>query len=236
MKSLLAAFLISFASGAGLGIYQHGAQQPPVAFSAAHSLYEAAAESTVTVRVGDGSGSGVIVFAADGKIYCWTARHVIEDAKAAEVVRTISYGKRKAYELSFNARVLFVGLREDVALLVVDAPHSAFRSAHFAKQTARLGDEIFHIGAALGMQPILTFGHVARVNSPYDKWTEEGGYVDATDALAQPGCSGGPVFNKSGEVIGLLVGMRGTFTSNKLQLYVPISLVRREAKEHGYLF
>lgn len=135
-------------------------------------------------------GSGFIVDAAG---YIVTNNHVID---GADEIRVTLHDNRK-----FNAKVVGRDAKTDIALLKVDSPKS-LPSVHFGNSdTARVGDWIVAIGNPFGLGGSVTVGIVSArardINAgPYDDFIQ-------TDASINRGNSGGPMFNLSGEVIGI---------------------------------
>jgi S1-C subfamily serine protease len=94
----------------------------------------------------------------------------------------------------------------DVALLELERIPSEPVVAPLGDSDAvEVGDEIFIVGAPFGLSHTLTVGHISgRRNA--DKLF--GGFSEAemfqTDAAINQGNSGGPMFNRTGEVIGIV--------------------------------
>jgi S1-C subfamily serine protease len=142
-----------------------------------------------------GSGSGVLV-TGDGRVV--TAAHVVHAADAVAVEFPGGTVVR--------ARVIASDPAADVALLKLDSvPPGAVTAKFGDSDKAEVGDQIFVVGAPLGMSHTLTVGHLSarrQVNATY------GGMSAAelfqTDAAINPGNSGGPMFNMQGEIIGVV--------------------------------
>jgi S1-C subfamily serine protease len=68
-----------------------------------------------------------------------------------------------------------------------------------------VGDEVFIVGAPLGMTHTLSVGHVSGRRAAHNLF---GGFAGAellqTDASINPGNSGGPMFDMNGKVIGIV--------------------------------
>lgn len=142
-----------------------------------------------------GVGSGVLI-SADGKVM--TAAHVVQTAD--EVTVEFPGGER------VPAKVLSSEPTADVALLQLEKPPS---NAVFAKvgdsEKVEVGDEVFVVGAPLGMSHTLTVGHISarrNLNTVYSGMSKSDFFQ--TDAAINQGNSGGPMFNMAGEVIGLV--------------------------------
>ncbi len=163
-------------------------------------------ENAVSVGQGDklkrssegGQGSGVLV-SEDGLI--WTASHVVHTADQL-VVR---FGKDEIY----TASVLSSNPLADVALIKIDS-NFVLGKKHVAKigdsDNVEIGEDIFVLGAPLGIEQTLSKGIVSGRMSPSENPVSEKfmpiEYIQ-TDAAINPGNSGGPMFNMDGEVIGI---------------------------------
>jgi len=142
-----------------------------------------------------GVGSGVLI-SPDGKIL--TAAHVVETASAINV-RFLGGEAMKATVLSSEPAL-------DVAVLQLDhLPKDAFVAAIGDANEVSVGDQVFVVGAPLGISHTLTVGYISgrrKTNAMFSgvSTTE---YFQ-TDAAINQGNSGGPLFNMRGEVIGIV--------------------------------
>ena len=133
------------------------------------------------------AGSGVIVH-QDG--YVLTAHHVIANAKRIVVVTP---GEFRA-----PAVLVSTDQEHDLALLKVDMVGLTEAPLGYAG-SVRLDQDVIAVGFQFGLKEItVTRGHVAAVRT---KGVQR---VFQVDAAVNPGNSGGPVFNRRGEVIGIL--------------------------------
>ncbi len=138
-----------------------------------------------------GEGSGFVV-SADG--YVLTNAHVVDDA--AEV--TVKMTDRREY----TAKVIGFDKRTDVAVLKIDAKNlPVVRIGDPAK--LRPGDWVVAIGSPFGFDNSVTAGIVSALARSLPG--EDSNYVPfiQTDVAVNPGNSGGPLFNMSGEVVGI---------------------------------
>jgi S1-C subfamily serine protease len=161
--------------------------------------------NTVTSRINEGTPapvpapvidfkSGGTGFLIDGKGYLVTNAHVVRNATLVEVQN--SQGE-------YKARILHLDPVADLAFLKIE--DTTFRSYSqlpygFSKTKAKLGEDLWTMGY------------------PRDEIVYSKGYVSARtgfkgDTLAyqitiaaNPGNSGTPVFNKDGEVVGIISG------------------------------
>ena len=136
-----------------------------------------------------GQGSGFIV-SADGMIL--TNAHVAADATDIVVKLT---DRRE-----FDAKVIGVDRRSDIAVLKIEAKNLPVvkigNPAHL-----KVGEWVAAIGSPFGLENTVTAGIVsAKARALPDE-----NYVPfiQTDVAVNPGNSGGPLFNMSGEVVGI---------------------------------
>lgn len=153
------------------------------------SVYEKINPAIVAIdaNLSDGfsAGTGCIV-RSDGVIL--TGSHVIEGAKNIDV--TTSSGK--VYKASVLSKM---GKNNDLALLKIDAKQQ-LRTVNLGNsEDVKVGQKVLAIGNPFGFSGTLTSGIVSRID--YAK-----GRIQ-TDAAINPGCSGGPLVNSQGEVIGI---------------------------------
>jgi serine protease Do len=140
-------------------------------------------------------GSGFII-SKDG--YVVTNFHVVEDAIKV-VVRLLD--DKHEYE----AKVLGSDQKTDLALLKID-PEGKILNPLFMGDSDQLsvGDWVLAIGNQFQLGQTVTAGIVSaksrrvstRSSGPYDDFIQ-------TDASINPGSSGGPLFNRKGQVIGI---------------------------------
>jgi serine protease Do len=135
-------------------------------------------------------GSGFIVDAAG---YIVTNNHVIDHADKITV--TLDDGS------SYPANVIGRDQKTDLALLKIDAhktlPYVAFGNSN----NEQVGDWVVAVGNPFGLGGTVTAGIV----SAHGRDINEGPYDDflQIDAPINPGNSGGPLFDQSGQVIGI---------------------------------
>lgn len=158
---------------------------------------EGAIESEITKGyLNRGLGSGVLV-SETGLI--WTASHIVHSSE--EVVVKFKDGD------IYNAEVLSTSPLADVALIKIIGDFE-IKNKHIAKignsDDVLIGEDVFVIGAPLGIEQTLSKGIISGRLSPSNLGDEflPVEYLQ-TDAAINPGNSGGPLFNMSGEVIGI---------------------------------
>ena len=153
------------------------------------SVYEKVNPSIVAIDAdlidGVSSGTGCIINES-GLII--TSSHVIDDSKQIDI--TLSNGKE------YKAKLVGVmGEKNDLALLKI-TPNEKLKAVKLGDSTKiKVGQKVLAIGNPFGFNGTLTTGIVSRIDYKRNKIQ--------TDAAINPGSSGGPLLNSSGEVIGI---------------------------------
>ncbi|HSL06216.1 MAG TPA: SUMF1/EgtB/PvdO family nonheme iron enzyme, partial [Nitrospiraceae bacterium] len=133
------------------------------------------------------AGSGVIVH-SDG--YVLTAEHVIANAKRIFVLT--------AGEFRAPATLVSTDSEHDLALLKIETVGLTEAPIGYAG-AVRLDQEIITVGFSFGLRDVsVTRGRIAAVR------TSGVQRVFQVDAAINPGNSGGAIFNRRGEVVGLM--------------------------------
>jgi serine protease Do len=153
------------------------------------NIYEKINPAIVSIdanlKEGFSAGTGCII-REDGVIL--TGSHVIDGAKDIDV--TTYNGK--VYKAKIIAKM---GKNKDLALLKIE-PKQILATISFGNsEDVKVGQKVLAIGNPFGFSGTLTSGIVSRID--YTK-----GRIQ-TDAAINPGCSGGPLLNSDGEVIGI---------------------------------
>lgn len=142
-----------------------------------------------------GLGSGVLV-SPDGKVL--TAAHVVHLADA--VMAEFANGEKIA------AKVLGTVPQADVALLQLDhMPKNVTPAVLGDSDLMQVGDRVMIIGSPFGLSRAMSSGYLS---GRHDMSEQSEGLVEVevlqSDAAANSGNSGGPMFNMNGEVIGII--------------------------------
>jgi serine protease Do len=164
-------------------------------------------------------GSGFVI---DASGIILTNKHVVADA--SEISVTLSDG------VVYNATLLHEASLVDVALLKIE-PIQPLPPVHFGdSDKLRIGEPVLAIGNPLGFGNSVSAGIVSALDrdihlSPYDAFIQ-------TDAAINHGNSGGPLFDRAGEVVGMdtalysptdaggSIGLGFSIPSNDLQFIV----------------
>ncbi len=170
-----------------------------------------------------GLGSGVII-SPDG--YILTNNHVVGNADEIKVTLN---DKRE-----FTAKVIGKDQKTDLALIKIN-PKDQLPSASLGdSDKTEIGDWVVAIGNPFDVGMTVTAGIVSAkgkiLGGNYDDFIQ-------TDASINPGNSGGPLFNTSGQVIGINTAIYSrTGANNGIGFAIPIDLARsvvEQLKAHG---
>lgn len=165
-------------------------------------------------RAVSGSGSGFIV-SADGLIL--TSAHVVDDATDATV--------RLTDRREFKATVLAVDPQSDVAVLRVNATKLPFVRVGDSSKV-RAGEPVMTIGAPDGSGNTVTAGIVSATSHRLPDGSTFPFFE--TDIAPNPDNSGGPVFNRAGDVIGIAVQVyTGTDRYASTTFAIPIAFAAK---------
>lgn len=154
------------------------------------SVYEKINPAIVAIDAqipnGVSSGSGCIIN-KNGTIL--TSSHVIDRSNNIEV--TVANGEK------YDALILdkIEGLSKDLALIKISPKHPLKTVKLGDSSNIKVGQKVLAIGNPFGFQGTLTQGIVSRIDYRKNKIQ--------TDAAINPGSSGGPLVNTTGEVIGI---------------------------------
>ncbi len=185
MKKLILIFAFCFWGNFEFAYSQTFSQEEQTNINVYEKINPAIVSIDANVTDGFSAGTGCIV-RSDGLIL--TGTHVIEGANNIEV--TTYDGK--VYKAVVAATM---GKKKDLALLKIE-PKSQLKTIAFGNSDeVRVGQKVLAIGNPFGFAGTLTSGIVSRID--YSKNRIQ------TDAAINPGCSGGPLLNSRGEVIGI---------------------------------
>lgn len=165
------------------------AQAATVEENAFTRIYEKITPAIVAIdaQVDEGvsSGTGCVI---DPKGVILTSSHVINKAKNIEV--TISNGQTYKGEV-----VAVLKDKNDLAIIKIN-PKKPLPVISFGdSENVKVGQRVLAIGNPFGFRGTLTTGIISRIDYQRKKIQ--------TDAAINPGCSGGPLLNLEGEVIGI---------------------------------
>ena len=235
--AILAAALVLVGAGGGIGIaYASRPGQSAAAGLAAspagHSLSTAQIAAAVDPAVVDintnlGEGTGMIA-SANGEII--TNNHVIDGATSIKVVIE-SRG-------TYTATVVGTDATADVAVLKLSGV-SGLPTVKFGNSTTvKIGSSVVAIGNAggQGFPSTVTAGAVTAVGRTITA-SDESGLSEALtgmiqmDALIEPGNSGGPLVDSSGDVIGMDTAAASADGATPIGFALPINRVLQIAND-----
>lgn len=144
-------------------------------------------KSIFFIQTDKGIGTGFVVLQNGNSSYIVTANHVID-----KNIKVKSYGTNQLY-----SPVLFSNDEtNDLAILLLDnvvippIPWAVDNNNY-----PKIGDEVFAIGNPLGISGTLTKGIISNLDNN----------ILQTDAALNPGNSGGPIINKYGQALAVVV-------------------------------
>jgi serine protease Do len=180
---------------------------------------EFVSEAVVKVSTPAGLGSGFFIN-KDG--YLITNYHVVERETKIEV--TVFHKSAEGFEKKTFKKVRIEALNPfiDLALLKVedlgDTKVTIVPLGDIDK--LEVGEQVFAVGNPMGLERTVTNGVVSTKNRAF-----EGLVYVQTNADINPGNSGGPLFNLSGEVVG--VTNMGYIFAGGLGFAIPVDYVRQ---------
>jgi serine protease Do len=182
-------------------------EQPQSAADLIATLQPSVVNLSVTKHTKTAAGTGNIVsqdsvaekkvqssgFFVDSSGVILTNRHVIADA--SEIIVTLHDSSR------LRASVMAAATSNDIALLKVNAGKTVPALKFGNSDLLRPGDSVLIIGNPLGLGSTVTAGIVSALDRNTQD-SESASFLQI-DAALNVGNSGGPVFNKEGDVVGV---------------------------------
>lgn len=205
--------------GAHEPVARTGEPMARVAEPSLADVIEATRASVVDLETPRGVGAGVIV---DPSGIVVTHAYLIGDARLGARVQVQA---RLWDDRRVPARVSVVYALDDLAVLVLEAtPGETYTAARIGSSDAmRVGDEVFAFGNPLRLGHSVTRGIVAardRVDVLRNPHTP----ALQLDLSVHLGHAGGPLFNRMGELVGIVT--MGRATAGGIAFAVPIDHVR----------
>lgn len=163
------------------------------------------------------AGSGFVLHPSG---YIVTNAHVVAETKDVKV----SFADDRK---SYDARVIAVDEKHDMAILKVDADALLHAAVLGTSSDLMIGETVIAIGNPFGFTHTVTSGvlsHTGRkISLPNDPRQER--VLLQTDAAINPGNSGGPLLNILGEVIGINTAIRGD--AQNIGFAIPVDELRK---------
>jgi serine protease Do len=178
----------------------------------------AARQPVASAKIG---GTGFLI---DSKGYLVTSAHVVVNADSVYVLN-----HKGDY---FKAATVYINQQSDIAVLKIDDDRFQYvKSLPYSvnKQTADLGEEIFTLGYPRANAEIVYNRGYLSAGTGYNGDT----LAYQIAIAANPGNSGGPIFNEAGDVIGILSGKQITaegvfFSSRSKNIYTALQEIRKD--------
>lgn len=190
----------------------------PLPSATVRDLVNVIGEAVVQIRTPASIGSGFLIN-EDG--FLMTNFHVIE----GETQISVEVYHQRAGQLEPKTykqlRIVAMNKFADLALLKIedkDAPKFKFVTLGNSDQMA-VGERVFAVGSPLGLERTVTEGILSTKTRPM-----AGDLYLQTTAQINPGNSGGPLFNLSGEVVGI-TNMKVTFGEG-IGFAIPVESVK----------
>lgn len=160
-------------------------------------------------------GSGVIV---DKKGYIVTNNHLVNSVDEIIV---------KFYDGSeFKAEIVGTDNKTDIAVLKVDAEN--LEPAEFGdSDSMEIGEIVLAVGCPFGLEQTVTSGIISAKGRSNIRIAEYEEFLQ-TDATISPGCSGGPLVNLQGQVVGIstaILKQKGDYFG--ISFVIPINIAKR---------
>lgn len=166
---------------------------------APEALFQQVRRSVVTVNVTldgthHGHGSGLVIGVDQmGQLYVLTNRHV--------VYHELQEGQELSFDIELEGSVRLPGLLDfysrihDLALLVVPGITGwALPVPLLPREQLRVGQQVYAVGSPIGLDDSFTSGVISALRSDHIQ----------TDATVHAGSSGGPLFDATGMVCGVI--------------------------------
>lgn len=200
------------------------------------NLYERVNPSVVNIEIVSSfhSDSGIVDSSGSGFVYdtaghIVTNSHVVRDAQ--EILVTFSDG------YVANATVVGVDDYSDLAVIEIEPGNAPLWPVTLGdSNTLRVGQRVIAIGNPFGLDGSMTAGIVSALgrslpsatllDASYERYDNPS--IIQVDAAVNPGNSGGPLLNSSGEVIGINTAIRtetGSFEG--VAFAVPVNTLKR---------
>jgi S1-C subfamily serine protease len=204
-------------NGYGNGSSGTGAQQQA---TAAQQVGVVDIDTVLGYQNAEAAGTGTVV-TTSGEVL--TNNHVIDGATKITVT-VVSTGK------TYTAQIVGTDPTEDVAVLQLVGA-SGLQTAHYGDDDGlAIGDSVTGVGNAggVGGTPSAAEGKITALNKSITASDEGGGNAERltglieTDADIQSGDSGGPLYDSSGEIIGMDTAASTTGTQTTAGYAIPI--------------
>jgi len=168
------------------------------------------------------AGTAFIIKNHKGNSYAFTAQHLCIRKKAKFSVRSVPNEDNSREE--YYAKAVYVNEEDDVCLIKIYDTGKQFPEMKFSEIAPRIGDRVVTIGASEGIFPTKTDGYVigydllGEESKPHKKENPAKKLMISLPVAG--GNSGGPVYNDSFEVVGMLVGVNPDYHHSSISVHV----------------
>ena len=191
------------------------AAKPPADSTLAEQVFEKTWRSVVVIETHDGQGSGVIVRPNIVATNC----HVVDNTKRIAVYKSVA--RRADADNVFAASVRHDDERRDFCLLDVDGlwgvPAPVRKYA-----TLKVGESVYGLGAPKGLDLSLSDGLISQLREI------DGNRKIQTNVAISPGSSGGGLFDREGNLIGIMTSKITDESVEGIGFAIPADLALRE--------
>ena len=166
----------------------------------------------VIIAADDGVGTGAIITESGHVLTNW---HVVKDLEEVEIVLSFRYEISEDFEdYILDAEIVKVDPVKDLALLKIKNAPTKLSKVRISRKVPNIGEEVHAIGHPSMEFWTYTKGYISQIRNDFD-WkytdeTEQRASVYQRQTPISEGNSGGPLFNKYGNLIGI-----NTFGSNE---------------------
>lgn len=186
--------------------------------------YKAVSPAVIKISTPAGMGSGFLI---NSRGFAITNYHVIE--RETHITVTLFEESRNGFEKKIfkTVRIVAVNPYLDLALLKIETEkETVFPYVPLGEgRHVRVGQSCFAVGNPLGLERTLSEGAITTISRAFEGFV----YIQ-TNADINPGNSGGPLFNMSGEVIG--VTNMGAIFYGGLGFAIPVDAVKDFLDHH----
>ncbi len=150
----------------------------------------------------EGSGSGIMFYKDDSKVYIATNNHVISGASSVSISindsETLIPAELVGKDENADLAVISVNVSDITAAGITDIQLATFGDS----DSIQVGESVIAIGNALGNGNTATAGIVSAIQKDVNIQGKQLSVIQ-TDAAINPGNSGGALVNSKGQVIGI---------------------------------
>ena len=152
---------------------------------------------------------GTGIFIKDDLIL--TAGHIVENA---DIITIITNDGEQHIAIDW-----YKESEADLGVIKVITPE---KEKELKFDSAKLGEGAWALGNSLGIDIVLTKGIISALNIDFEDNFFGNKNIFLTDTAANPGNSGGPIFNKNGKIVGILVG--GFYNAQGMNIVIPSNI------------